>query len=133
MNDNGIDQPKLRLPEAKHPLFVTKPIENYEPIKAEKQMDGKVKKGFNPDPNQIVRKKFPHEPKTHTEIRDTTMELSPEMLQKIDSGPVIIDFGHIYIRSKVTKTFYVKNEQRTSISVRLHLDRDELALSYLKK
>ena len=51
MTENGIDQPKLRLPEAKNPLYVTKPIDNYEPMKAEKQIDGKVKKSFNPDPN----------------------------------------------------------------------------------
>jgi hypothetical protein len=51
MAENGMDQPKLRLPEAKHPLFVTKPIDNYEPMKAEKQLDGKVRSSFNPDPN----------------------------------------------------------------------------------
>jgi len=31
-----MDEPKLSLPESKNPLYVTKPIDNYEPIKAEK-------------------------------------------------------------------------------------------------
>jgi hypothetical protein len=75
-----MDEPKLKLPEEKNGLYVTKPIDRYEPLKAEKHIDGKVKKSFNPDPNQIMRKKFPHEPKTHSEIRDTSIELSSEML-----------------------------------------------------
>ncbi len=75
-----MDEPKLSLPESKNPLYVTKPIDNYEPIKAEKQIDGKIKKSFNPDSNTIIRKKFPEEPKTHSEIRDTTIELTSDML-----------------------------------------------------
>lgn len=43
-----------------------------------------------------------------------------------------IDYGAVYIKSKMTKTFQVKNELRTAISVRLHTDRDELSQSYLK-
>jgi hypothetical protein len=32
----------------------------------------------------------------------------------------------------MVKTFYVRNDLRTAISVRLHTDREELQLSYLK-
>lgn len=70
---------QLTLPDVKDSLFVTKPIDKYEPYKAEKQIDGKQKK-FEPDPNHMIRKKWPSEPSTHSEIRDTTIELSPEML-----------------------------------------------------
>jgi hypothetical protein len=70
----------LNLPEAKDTLFVTKPIDKYEPLRPEKEVDGKVLKNFNPNPNLLVKKKFPHEPKTHGEIRDTSIELSAEML-----------------------------------------------------
>lgn len=100
MLENGIQEPKLSLPEAKDTLFVTKPIDKYEPVKLAKKSDGKQIQ-FNPDPNTVSKKKFPSEPKTHSEIRDTTMELTPEMLQKINSGPVRIDFGTIYIKSKM--------------------------------
>lgn len=54
------------------------------------------------------------------------MELSAEMLQKIEAGPVRIDFGVIYIKSRMSKSFFVKNDLRTSISVRLYTDKDEL-------
>lgn len=43
-----------------------------------------------------------------------------------------IDFGSVYVKSKMSKTFFVKNDLRTSISVRLYTDREELSLSYLK-
>ena len=131
MIENGIVEPKLHLPEAKDTLYVTIPIDKYEPAKPTKLIDGKLKQ-FNPDPNTINKKKFPNEPKTHSEIRDTSMELSSEMLQKIEAGPVRIDFGVIYIKSKMTKTFFVKNDLRSSISVRLYTDKEELSSSYMK-
>ena len=131
MVENGIEEPKVTLPDVKDSLFVTKPIDKYEPMKQALTLDGKIKE-FKPDPNQIVKKKFSSEPKTHGEIRDTSIELSSEMLQKIFAGPVVIDFGPVFVKSKMSKTFYVKNELRTSVSVRLHTDRDELSQSYLK-
>lgn len=132
MIEQGINEPDMRLPEVKDTLFVTKPIDKYEPLRAEKQVDGVIVNKFEPDPNQIIRKKFSHEPKTHSEIRDTLMELTAEMLQKINAGPVRIEFGSVYIKSKMIKTFYIKNDLRTSISVRLYTERDEFSLSHLK-
>jgi hypothetical protein len=41
MIEHGVSEPKLGLPEAKDTLFVTKPIDRYEPFKAEKKIDGK--------------------------------------------------------------------------------------------
>jgi hypothetical protein len=131
MIEHGIAEPQLNLPEAKDTLFVTKPIDKYEPVKPVTKSDGK-QVPFNPDPNTVSKKKYPSEPKTHSEIRDTTMELTPEMLQKINAGPVRIDFGVIYIRSRMSKTFFVRNDLRTSISVRLHSDKEELTQTYLK-
>lgn len=45
MNDVQIEEPVLDLPNAYEPLFVLKPISNYEPIKEE------AFKHFHPDPN----------------------------------------------------------------------------------
>ena len=70
------------MPEGRDTLFVTKPIDKYEPLRPEKEVDGQVRK-FEPNPGTVVKKKFPHEPKTHGEIRDTSLELSAEMLQKV--------------------------------------------------
>ena len=50
-------------------------------------------------------------------MRDVHLELDGEELQKIFVGPKVIDFGSVYIKSKVTKTFTVKNDLRNSIKV----------------
>ncbi len=41
----SLDEPVLDLPETREPLYVSKPIGNYEPIKEE------ANKHFRPDPN----------------------------------------------------------------------------------
>ena len=67
------------MPEANETLFVTKPIYHYEPIIKNVIKEGKQLKPFDPDPRTVsTKKKFPFEPKTHTEIRDTTAELNAE-------------------------------------------------------
>ena len=43
-----------------------------------------------------------------------------------------MEFGAVYVKSRMAKTFFVRNDLRTAISVRLHCEREELQLSYLK-
>lgn len=122
--DPAVDlgEPFVNLPSAKDPLWVNKAIGKYEPmseIKSEK---------FKPDPNKPIKRKFHSKPTSHAEDRDVHMELTPEMLQKVFSGPKSIDFGHIYKKSKSSKYFSVKNELRTSIMVQINVDGiDELS------
>lgn len=116
--------PKLELPMKVDPLFVTKPIEKYEPVI---EMQSQL---FNPDPLQRIKKKFPAEPKSHAEIRDCAQELTGPMLQKIYAGPVEIDFKAIYVKSQEIRTFFVRNDLRNSILVRLAVENEELQASY---
>lgn len=103
---------------------MTMPIDTYEPYK---QDDVKT---FEPDPNIPMKKKFPSDPKNHSEIRDSSIQLTGQQLQKIFAGPIHIDFGNIYVNSEVCKTFRVRNDLRTSIAVRLQTDRSELKKTY---
>lgn len=48
------------------------------------------------------------------------------MLQKIYAGPTILQFDRIYIKSKVVRSFSIKNDLRTSIQARLIVDKEEL-------
>jgi hypothetical protein len=48
------------------------------------------------------------------------------MLQKIYAGPTILHFERIYIKSKVVRSFSIKNDLRTSIQARLLVDKEEL-------
>lgn len=68
---------KLVFEKKNDTLFVTKPVDKYEPIILSNVQF------FNPDPMQKVKKKFLSEPKSHAEIRDCSQELTGVMLQKV--------------------------------------------------
>jgi len=126
LRQGGESDPKLGLPETKDNLYVEKPIGQYEPLRVSQSL------AFNPDPNAPLRKKFPSESKSHKEIRDTNMELTGEMLQKVFAGPKVIDFGMIFVKSTMTKTFSVRNDLRNAIMVKLEVSYEELRGSYTK-
>jgi len=61
-------------------------------------------------------------PRTHQEIRECSLELSGEDLQKIQVGTKEINYGQIFINSEISKTFWIKNNLRTHIFIRLEID-----------
>ena len=44
------------------------------------------------------------------------MDLTGEELKRIQAGPVEIDFGKVFIKSEISRTFHIKNDLRTAIS-----------------
>ncbi|EGR27115.1 hypothetical protein IMG5_201370 [Ichthyophthirius multifiliis] len=121
MVENRIDSPQLQLPVVDEQLYVNKPIGKYLPLK--KFEDQTI---FNPDPNQSLKKRWPSKPQNHKEIREISKYLDGSELQKIYAGPVYIQFDAVYVNSTIQKTFFIKNDLRTSISVRLQSDQQEL-------
>lgn len=117
----------LRACSFRDTLFVTVPIDNYEPYR---QDDVRT---FEADPNVIIKKRFHGEPKNHSEIRDVSLSLSGLELQKVFAGPIKIDFGTIYVNSEVSKTFSIRNDLRAAISAVLISDRAELKKSNLSR
>lgn len=118
---NLLEIKKLEIPIGqKDNLFVKKPIDKYEPVISMQSQQ------FNPDPCLKPKKKYPNEPKSHTEIRDVALELSGENLQKIYAGPTELNFGSMYVKSREKRTFWVRNDLRSSIKVRIIVDNDEL-------
>ena len=85
---------------------------------------------FKPDPTRPFKVIFPSEPKSQAEIRDTTRELTPDELQRIFAGPTIIDFGSIYVKSKVSRYFSIQNQLRTPVLAQIEWSNDELQYSY---
>ena len=47
-------------------------------------------------------------------------------LQQIFAGPKIVDFENIFIKSKNQRTFWIRNDLKHSIQVRLESNKDEL-------
>ncbi|CAD8092149.1 unnamed protein product [Paramecium primaurelia] len=119
------DENDPELPEYCDGLFVTKPIDKYEPFTNQKKL-------FQPDPLQPMRKAFPQEAQTHKEKREVAMELTGEELKKIQAGPVEIDFGNVFVKSEIARTFHIKNDLRTSISCQIITEEPELEKSYTK-
>jgi len=152
LKGNRLESPKLRLPEPKDQLWVVKPVGKYEPI----YMNENIKKiiGKTPDDMPEEKKvetkklinlfrnnnKFNGEnkpgdiPRTHQEIRECSLELSGEDLQKIQVGVKELNFGQIFKNSENSKTFWIKNNLRTHIFVSLDIDQNypDLQRSYPK-
>jgi len=121
-----MDRPKYALPDPHDPLFVTKPIGRYEPGSSSKI------EAFTPDPTKTYKKMFPSEPNSQAEYRDIMKELNAEELQKVFVGPTTIDFGIVYVKSRVSKFFAVKNQLKTAIVVQISSNNGELSESYQK-
>ena len=85
---------------------------------------------FRPDPTKPVKVTFPSEPKSQAEMKDTTRELTPEELQRVFAGPITIDFGSIYIKSRASRYFSIQNQLRTSIKAQVECSDEELFYSY---
>ena len=121
-NREGLDIPRMDIPKAVDSLFVIKPLGKYEPL-------GKDDPGlFNPDPDQALER-LPERAITHAMTREINMALSNEMLKHILAGPKTIDFGRVFIFSRTTKYFHVKNEMKSVIRVRLIKEGEEFEQS----
>ena len=69
-----------------------------------------------------MKKKFKAEPTTQNELRDCQVELTGEQLQKIIARPQKINFKNVFVKSETTKSFYISNDLRQNIYVRLMVD-----------
>ena len=123
VDTNPLQAPQYALPNPHEPLFVTKPLGQYEPPILQKM------ETFKPDPNKPMKVTYPSEPRSQTELRDTSRDLTPEELQKIFAGPTTIDFGSIYIKSRVKKYFSIQNQLRSCILARIEVSDNELSES----
>ena len=146
LRGNRLDSPKLRLPTPKDKLWVASPIGQYESL----AMEEYVKKDIGKTPDDMYDENMTKKkdlvtdgynnyniyqvknktkegkggdiPRTHQEIRECSMELSGEDLQKIQVGTKEINYGQIFINSEISKTFWIKNNLRTHIFIRLEID-----------
>ena len=126
MNEFGLKEPHLGLPEQVDQLYVEKPIDKYEPNHQKLQ---RKRLHQEPDENKIIRKKFKSEPTTQAELRDCSEELTGDQLQRISAGPQTIAFGSVFQKSITTKSFLVTNDLRQHIHVRLVFESPELEKS----
>ena len=137
LRGNRLISPKLKLPEPKDSLWVLKPVGKYEPI----FMEDNNKKTLNKSPDDLpetfeIKNKMEtgEIPRTHQEIRECNLQLSGEDLQKIQVGCKEMKMGQIFKNSERAQTFWVKNNYRNFIFVKLEIDNNlmDLQKSYPK-
>lgn len=124
MNLRTSETPKLLPLKNKDPLFVLKPILNYEPLQILETQ------AFNPNSKASPKRPFQSKPRTHTETRDCALSLEPDQLKRVFAGPKIIDFGVLYVKSIGRRCFSIRNDLKTCISARIIPEQEELKTSY---
>ena len=153
LKGNRLESPKLHLPEPNDKLWVASPIGQYEGIYLEENIKKDIGKtpddmpedninkkkdlGYNGYYNfniyQIKNKSLNEKggdiPRTHQEIKECGLELSGDDLQKIQVGTKEINFGQIFINSEISKTFWIKNNLKAHIFVRLDIDQNFVELT----
>lgn len=76
--DESYPEPKLELPDLVDPLYVEKPIDKYEPSRMNL---ARIRR--DADSDRIIKRKWKAQPQTQAEVRDCSVELTGEQLQKI--------------------------------------------------
>ncbi|MCQ2815955.1 MAG: hypothetical protein MJ252_01695, partial [archaeon] len=127
LRGNRLDSPRLALPQPQDQLWVIKPVGNYEPVYLEETAMKEFTKSQDELPetsDAAIRgsSKTGEIPRTHQEIRECKLELSGEDLQKIQVCPKDIKMGQVFLKSEKGGTFWVKNNHRNHIFVKLEID-----------
>lgn len=110
---------RLQVPAEVDPLYVEKPIGKYEPSQSNLT---RLRHRREADQDRVVKRKWKAEPQTQAEVRDCSIELTGEQLQKINAGPQQINFKTVFVKSSTAKSFIVTNDLRQHIYVRLLVD-----------
>ena len=132
LKGNRLDSPRLKLPDPKDNLWVVKPIGQYEPVYMEESVKKAIGKTPDDDPEVVSKKKKEsgnktgEVPRTHQEIRECNLELSGEDLQKIQVGAKELRLGQVFKNSERSQTFWVKNNHRNHIFVKLEIDQNNM-------
>lgn len=103
-----IGAPKFEAYQEIDPLYVERPIAQYEPQYNKDKM--RAKQELMSD--KLVKRKFKPEPTTQIEMKDCATELTGQQLQKISVGPQRINFKNVFVKSQATKSFVVTNDLR---------------------
>ena len=119
MDCYGPPTPRLELPDHVDQLFVEKPIGKYEPSQSNLT---RLRNRREADRDRVVKRKWKAEPQTQAEVRDCSIELTGEQLQKINAGPQQLNFKTVFVKSSTSKSFIVSNDLRQHIYVRLLVD-----------
>jgi hypothetical protein len=78
-----------------------------------------VRKPRKFDENKIVKKKFKPAPTNPNELRECKAKLTPKMINRILTGPKMLDFGTMTVHATGVKSFGITNELKQYILVQV--------------
>eukprot|EP00931_Biecheleriopsis_adriatica_P036216 TRINITY_DN2086_c0_g1_i7.p1 TRINITY_DN2086_c0_g1~~TRINITY_DN2086_c0_g1_i7.p1 ORF type:complete len:2928 (-),score=554.29 TRINITY_DN2086_c0_g1_i7:9-8792(-) len=81
------------------------------------------------DENKLIKKKYKAGPTTQAEVRECSQSLLNWQLGLISAGPGVLDFGPVYVKSTVVKSFSVFNDLQAAVLVSMQYDAEELSRS----
>jgi hypothetical protein len=129
---NKVDSPKVPMLKEPEPLWVVKPIGKYEPkqigdpLEKKDQMYGVDVRPEKIREKMLKEKSLPRDamipiekPRNNKEAKECNLELNGEALQHVHVGCEEINFGDIFKSSEVYKTFWVRNNLRSSIYIKI--------------
>ena len=128
MIDTKIKRQVIPMPATKEKLFVTKHISDYEPM----PVSHNVAESFSKNIQEAPKRTFPEVPTNFNHKREVAAELTPEELSSVEVATNSVNFGEVYIKSKESRYFWVKNGTKKAISVFLKINDNELSQSYKK-
>ena len=103
----------LNVPMSRPVLHLPTQISNMPP----QQLHAIAAGAFNPNPLQPCKKKLTAVPAQQKDARDVSTVLSGAELMNIHSGPTILDFGTIFVKSAMSQTFWIRNDNPKTIIV----------------
>ena len=111
---SGLKSPRLKLDDVElEKLWLLRAVDD------EGGTKGVTGMRFIPDETKPIKKKFKPAPTTQAEVRDCSTKLENAQLALCSAGPKVLDFGKVFVRSKVTKNFSIFNDLPSSILVAL--------------
>ncbi len=118
--------PKMFLTATNDPLWVVKAIGGHEPQAVDSRRQIEFDTG---DSHRQYRKlAFDSNPKGEEQSAHCSAELTGNDLQRIAAGPIMIDFGSLFVNSEEVRYFNVRNDLHQFILVHL-LDTRDLQIS----
>ncbi|CAD7936763.1 unnamed protein product [Amoebophrya sp. A120] len=115
---SGLKSPKYSVHDVKsEKLWLARPLDDDPDV-----VRGVTGLRYTHDENKPIRKKFKTAPTTQAEVRDCTAQLLDAQLSLISCGPKKIDFGKVFVKSSISKSFSIFNDLPHSVLLALQLD-----------
>lgn len=109
--ERGLDEPEMKIPIAGEPLWLKSGV-------GTGNTDGSGTSRIPIDEDRLIVKKYSTIPATQAELRDCSVELTPDDLKHVIASHKTIDYKTVSVGSSSAKNFFVTNDLKQSVMVK---------------